>query len=127
MTASDSAMKRKLDANNVPTVAEADDASNSTRSFEDMKLDPRLLQALTQQKFTKPTLVQSEAIPLALSGKDVLARAKTGSGKTAAYLLPVLQAILQKKTVRHLETPATVIVDANFPYRAIPLTRRRRA
>ena len=92
-------MKRKLDANNVPTAAGVDDSANSTRSFEDMKLDPRLLQALTQQKFTTPTLVQSEAIPLALSGKDVLARAKTGSGKTAAYLLPVLQAILQKKTV----------------------------
>lgn len=101
----DLTMKRKLDDNNVPAATEADDSTNPSRSFEDLKLDPRLLQALTQQKFTKPTLVQAEAIPLALSGKDILARAKTGSGKTAAYLLPALQSILQKKAVRYLKSP----------------------
>jgi ATP-dependent RNA helicase DDX56/DBP9 len=65
-------MKRKLDVNNVPTEADAEEAPPTVRSFEDLKLDPRLLQALIQQKFTKPTLVQAEAIPLALAGKDVL-------------------------------------------------------
>ncbi|KKZ62862.1 ATP-dependent RNA helicase DBP9 [[Emmonsia] crescens] len=91
-------MKRKLDANNVPSPEDSAGNNTPTHSFETLKLDPRLLQALTQQKFTKPTLIQAEAIPLALDGKDVLARAKTGSGKTAAYLLPILQSILQKKT-----------------------------
>ncbi|PGG95560.1 ATP-dependent RNA helicase DBP9 [Helicocarpus griseus UAMH5409] len=92
-------MKRKLDANNVPSPEDTaqQKEKNDTHSFETLKLDPRLLQALTAQKFTKPTLIQAEAIPLALDGKDVLARAKTGSGKTAAYLLPILQSILQKK------------------------------
>ncbi|EEH11616.1 ATP-dependent RNA helicase DBP9 [Histoplasma capsulatum G186AR] len=90
-------MKRKLDANNVPSPEDSAGKSSTSHSFETLKLDPRLLQALTQQKFTKPTLIQAEAIPLALDGKDVLARAKTGSGKTAAYLLPVLQSILQQK------------------------------
>ncbi|EGE77925.1 ATP-dependent RNA helicase DBP9 [Blastomyces dermatitidis ATCC 18188] len=91
-------MKRKLDANNVPSPEDSAEKNNTAHSFENLNLDPRLLQALTQQKFTKPTLIQAEAIPLALDGKDVLARAKTGSGKTAAYLLPILQSILQKKT-----------------------------
>ncbi|EFQ99407.1 ATP-dependent RNA helicase DBP9 [Nannizzia gypsea CBS 118893] len=90
-------MKRKLDENDVPKLAEKLETKKPARNFEDFGLDPRLLQALTSQKFSKPTLVQAEAIPLALNGKDILARAKTGSGKTAAYLIPILQKILQKK------------------------------
>ncbi|GFG27436.1 ATP-dependent RNA helicase dbp9 [Aspergillus udagawae] len=93
-------MKRKLDANDVPSTEVAEeketkDADNA--DFESLNLDPRLRQALIKEQFTKPTPVQSKAIPLALEGKDILARAKTGSGKTAAYVLPILQTILQKK------------------------------
>ncbi|GAQ34614.1 ATP dependent RNA helicase [Aspergillus niger] len=93
-------MKRKLDANDVPSpeVAEIKEAPDANEAdFESLNLDPRLRQALIKEKFTKPTLVQAKAIPLALAGKDILARAKTGSGKTAAYVLPILQTILQKK------------------------------
>ncbi|KAL2683123.1 ATP-dependent DNA/RNA helicase [[Neocosmospora] mangrovei] len=67
-------------------------------SFADLGLDPRLLQAVAQQKFAKPTLVQRKAIPLALNGQDVLAKADCGSGKTAAYVLPLLSSILKRKT-----------------------------
>ncbi|OJJ47276.1 hypothetical protein ASPZODRAFT_151785 [Penicilliopsis zonata CBS 506.65] len=88
-------MKRKLDANDVPSTDAVEENDAVDPSFE--ALDPRLRQALIKEKFTKPTLVQSKAIPLALEGKDILARAKTGSGKTAAYVLPILQTILQKK------------------------------
>ncbi|GJP91260.1 ATP dependent RNA helicase [Aspergillus niger] len=93
-------MKRKLDANDVPSpeVAETKETSDADEAdFESLNLDPRLRQALIKEKFTKPTPVQAKAIPLALAGKDILARAKTGSGKTAAYVLPILQTILQKK------------------------------
>lgn len=69
-------------------------------SFVDLGLDPRLLQAIAQQKFAKPTLVQRKAIPLALNGQDVLAKADCGSGKTAAYVLPMLSSILKRKAVR---------------------------
>ena len=62
-------------------------------------LDPRLLRALADLGFAKPTLVQSKAIPLALENKDILARARTGSGKTAAYCIPVVQKILNAKAV----------------------------
>ncbi|PYI08508.1 DEAD-domain-containing protein [Aspergillus sclerotiicarbonarius CBS 121057] len=93
-------MKRKLDANDVPSpeaVEGKETADAIEADFESLNLDPRLRQALIKEKFTKPTLVQAKAIPLALAGKDILARAKTGSGKTAAYVLPILQTILQKK------------------------------
>ncbi|KAJ2716102.1 ATP-dependent DNA/RNA helicase [Coemansia spiralis] len=66
-------------------------------SFQALDLDDRLLRALGSMGLVHPTLVQAKAIPLALAGKDVLARAKTGSGKTAAYCLPVFHKILAAK------------------------------
>lgn len=102
-------MKRKLDENDSPAVADqeaaeaaptpANKATTEDLSFADLGLDARLVQAVAQQQFEKPTLVQRKAIPLALNGQDLLAKAKTGSGKTAAYLLPALQAILKRKQV----------------------------
>lgn len=68
-------MKRKLDANDVPSTktAEGGDASDAkSTGFESLDLDARLRQALIKEKFTKPTLVQAKAIPLALQGKDIL-------------------------------------------------------
>ena len=58
-------------------------------------LDPRLLRALTKKQYRSPTAVQRQAIPLVLEGKDVVARAHTGSGKTAAYLLPAIHKMMQ--------------------------------
>ena len=59
--------------------------------FTELLINDRLLKALDRLSFTKPTLVQQQAIPPALAGKDLQVEAETGSGKTAAYLLPVLQ------------------------------------
>ncbi|KAI0683968.1 P-loop containing nucleoside triphosphate hydrolase protein [Cytidiella melzeri] len=61
-------------------------------------LDVRLLRALAELGFARPTLVQTKAIPLALENRDILARARTGSGKTAAYCIPVVQKILNAKS-----------------------------
>jgi ATP-dependent RNA helicase DDX56/DBP9 len=93
-------MKRKLDVNDVPVPATEVDDKQEDVTFASLGLDFRLLQGITKQNFQKPTLVQSKAIPLALEGRDVLARAKTGSGKTAAYLLPILNSVLKRKQVR---------------------------
>ncbi|RSL99479.1 ATP-dependent RNA helicase DBP9 [Fusarium oligoseptatum] len=79
-------------------------------SFADLGLDPRLLQAVAQQKFAKPTLVQRKAIPLALNGQDVLAKADCGSGKTAAYVLPLLSSILKRKTTDSTAFTAALIL-----------------
>ena len=54
-----------------------------------------MLRALTKKRYRAPTPVQARAIPLVLAGKDVVARAHTGSGKTAAYLLPAIHKIMQ--------------------------------
>lgn len=94
-------MKRKLDENDAPVSTANAEAPSAgmTATFADFGLDSRLLQATARQNWHTPTLVQSKAIPLAIDGCDVLAKAKTGSGKTAAYTLPILQAILKRKQV----------------------------
>ncbi|WP_299998300.1 ATP-dependent RNA helicase SrmB [uncultured Cedecea sp.] len=60
-------------------------------TFSELELDESLLKALQDKGFTRPTAIQAAAIPPALEGRDVLGSAPTGTGKTAAYLLPVLQ------------------------------------
>jgi ATP-dependent RNA helicase RhlE len=60
-------------------------------SFDTLGLTPELLRAVADQGYTEPTPVQREAIPLVLSGRDLLAGAQTGTGKTAAFVLPLLQ------------------------------------
>src|SRR5213593_1335397 len=65
-------------------------------SFHDFALDPRLLKGLDDLGFTQPTPIQADAIPPAMEGRDLLACAMTGSGKTAAFLLPMLQKLMEK-------------------------------
>ncbi|NXS52960.1 DDX56 helicase, partial [Brachypteracias leptosomus] len=69
-------------------------AEGSSLGFEHMGLDQRLLRAVAELGWATPTAIQAEAIPLALEGRDLLARARTGSGKTGAYGLPLLQHLL---------------------------------
>ncbi|CAK9885663.1 MAG: ATP-dependent RNA helicase SrmB [Candidatus Erwinia impunctatus] len=63
-------------------------------TFSALELDDSLLDALQEKGFQRPTAIQSAAIPAALEGRDVLGSAPTGTGKTAAYLLPALQHLL---------------------------------
>lgn len=63
----------------------------------DPPISPALLSALSSLSLCYPTQVQKEFIPLALNGKDILARSSTGSGKTLAYAIPILQSILEQK------------------------------
>ncbi|XP_024113491.1 probable ATP-dependent RNA helicase DDX56 [Oryzias melastigma] len=79
--------------------------------FHEMGLDDRLLKAVADLGWSQPTLIQEKAIPLALEGKDLLARARTGSGKTAAYAVPIIQHILtSKQSVREQAVRALVLV-----------------
>lgn len=64
-------------------------------TFDELGLDEQLKRALRKKGMTTTTPIQREAIPLILEGKDVVAKAKTGSGKTFAYLLPLLQELLK--------------------------------
>src|SRR5881227_1802276 len=60
-------------------------------SFSDLGLTPELLRAVADQGYTEPTPVQRESIPFILDRRDLLAGAQTGTGKTAAFVLPILQ------------------------------------
>jgi ATP-dependent RNA helicase DDX56/DBP9 len=64
--------------------------------FDTYDLDSRILRAIDKMGYREPTLVQDACIPLALQGKDILAKARTGSGKTDAYLIPIIQKLLVK-------------------------------
>jgi len=64
--------------------------------FSSLKLHPSLLKSIRELGFSRPTPVQADAIPPALAGRDVLACAQTGSGKTAAFLLPILHNLMEK-------------------------------
>jgi len=89
--------------------------------FSSLKLHPNLLKGIKELGFTRPTPIQAEAIPPALQGRDVLACAMTGSGKTAAFLLPILHRLIDKPrgTTRALvltptrELAAQVLEDLN--------------
>jgi ATP-dependent RNA helicase RhlE len=67
--------------------------SDSLQTFENFKLNKQLLEAIKDAGYTKPTPIQEQAIPLALAGHDVLGIAQTGTGKTAAYVLPLLMKV----------------------------------
>ncbi|WP_114239186.1 DEAD/DEAH box helicase [Dyella sp. C9] len=64
-------------------------------SFESLGLAPALLRALAEQGYAEPTPIQAAAIPVVLEGVDLLAAAQTGTGKTAAFSLPLLQHLMQ--------------------------------
>ncbi|SJL00279.1 uncharacterized protein ARMOST_03591 [Armillaria ostoyae] len=68
-----------------------EEAETSNASFKSLGLIDPLLQAVEQMKFTTPTAIQVQALPPALEGRDIIGVAATGSGKTAAFALPILQ------------------------------------
>ncbi|MDR3158507.1 MAG: DEAD/DEAH box helicase [Zoogloeaceae bacterium] len=63
-------------------------------TFDDLGLAPELLMAVTDSGYATPTPIQAKAIPLVLAGKDIMGGAQTGTGKTAAFALPILQRLL---------------------------------
>jgi ATP-dependent RNA helicase DDX47/RRP3 len=74
------------------TATETDDASTTvTKSFRDLGITKELCDACDRMGFTSPRPIQEEAIPFALEGRDIIGIAETGSGKTAAFALPMLQ------------------------------------
>ena len=71
---------------------------NVSVPFSEMPLSPYMKEKLASAKFSMPTPVQAAAIPQALAGKDVLATAMTGTGKTLAFLVPVIEQLLKQNT-----------------------------
>lgn len=61
--------------------------------FEDYCLKRELLMGIFEKGYEKPSPIQEQSIPIALAGRDIMARAKNGTGKTAAYLIPLLERV----------------------------------
>ncbi len=104
-------------------------------SFESLGLAPELLRAVAREGYTEPTPVQAEAIPHVLARRDLLAGAQTGTGKTAAFVLPILQLlrenrpsprhpIREARTRRHSFAPRPQIASG-LPIRCLVLTPTR--
>ncbi|MDR3413602.1 MAG: DEAD/DEAH box helicase [Formivibrio sp.] len=86
-------------------------------SFADLGLDPNVLKAVADQGYETPTPIQSKAIPVVLAGRDVLGAAQTGTGKTAAFTLPILTKLAPMAS--------NSVSPARHPVRALFLTPTR--
>ena len=85
---------------------------NSTISFSELGLIPPLLARLIELEYENPTLIQAQAIPSVLAGRDLIAGANTGSGKTATFALPLLQQIAQQ--IAEQSSPRIKSGDGNY-------------
>ena len=75
---------------------------NKLSTFESLALHPSLLKGIHDLGYLRPTPIQAEAIPAILEGRDVIGCAQTGTGKTAAFVLPILHKLLQGKSGKHI-------------------------
>ncbi|QWD24986.1 DEAD/DEAH box helicase [Polynucleobacter paneuropaeus] len=101
----------------MPTETSAEPTPQATITFADFGLDPLIQKAVSEQGYTSPTPIQAQAIPHVLLGQDLMGAAQTGTGKTAAFVLPIIQRIL-----RHASSSAS---PARHPIRALVLTPTR--
>lgn len=86
--------KSKLNTPPKDTRVQTEDVTNTKgNDFEDYYLKRELLMGIYEKGFEKPSPIQEESIPISLTGRDILARAKNGTGKTAAYCIPVLEKV----------------------------------
>lgn len=106
--------------------SDSEDEAEKSLSFEEMGLDSRILHAVASLGWSKPTLIQEKAIPLALEGNDthfgfffttvlfsgycVLARARTGTGKSAAFSIPIVQKLLDAKNKKQAKNVQALVL-----------------
>uniref|UniRef100_A0A8B9L775 RNA helicase n=1 Tax=Astyanax mexicanus TaxID=7994 RepID=A0A8B9L775_ASTMX len=79
-------------------------------SFAHFNFDEQLMNQIRKSEYTKPTPIQCQGVPIALSGRDMIGIAKTGSGKTAAFIWPMLVHIMDQKELEQGDGPIAVIV-----------------
>lgn len=91
-------------------MSDNDSGDEEKLDFYDMGLDDRILKAIAILGWSEPTLIQEKAIPLALDGHDILARARTGSGKTAVFAIPVIDKVLRSKKTRTEQSTQAIII-----------------
>ena len=101
-------------------------APQAPASFDQLGLTPDLLRTVAAQDYTEPTPVQAQSIPIVLAGRDLLAGAQTGTGKTAAFVLPILQLLdASRPAVRYLPGGKGRRGATGLPIRCLVLTPTR--
>ncbi|KAK4884334.1 hypothetical protein RN001_000605 [Aquatica leii] len=103
-------VKKKKPSNNTEEPSEDIATYDEHMNFYQMNLSRPLMKAITQMKFIHPTPIQAATIPVALLGKDIYGCAATGTGKTAAYMLPTLERLLFKPKNEIATTRVLVLV-----------------
>ena len=95
--------------------------------FDQLGLTPELLRAVAGQEYTEPTPVQAQSIPIVLAGRDLLASAQTGTGKTAAFVLPILQLLNASRPEPRPQSPGQRRARGatGLPIRCLVLTPTR--
>ena len=78
--------------------------------FEELAIIAPILKALAHEGYTTPTPIQQQAIPIVLGGDDLLGCAQTGTGKTAAFAIPILQLLSEKKQPEHTKRPIRSLI-----------------
>jgi ATP-dependent RNA helicase RhlE len=79
-------------------------------SFDALGLNPEILRAIAEQGYVQPTPIQQQAIPAVLQGRDLMASAQTGTGKTAGFTLPLLQLLVQKEPHAKARRPVRALI-----------------
>jgi superfamily II DNA/RNA helicase len=102
---------------NLTDPSQPKNATSPVANFSDFALDPTILKAVAEQGYTQATPIQAKAIPIVLEGRDVMGAAQTGTGKTAAFTLPIIQKLLPQAN--------TSTSPARHPIRALILTPTR--
>ena len=95
----------------------SDTTAAATQTFADIGLHPLILQAVVETGYTTPTPIQAQALPVVMQGRDVMGAAQTGTGKTAAFTLPILHRLMP------MANPSAS--PARHPVRALILTPTR--
>ncbi len=94
-----------LTAERPPTGLEPVSTAAPAATFASLGLTPEVLRAVAAQGYTEPTPVQAQSIPIVLAGRDLLAGAQTGTGKTAAFVLPILQLLNASRPAPRQQSP----------------------
>ncbi|KAM0003474.1 putative RNA helicase [Helianthus debilis subsp. tardiflorus] len=94
----------------VAVTSDSPPAPAPIESFTDMCLDSSIMKDIAIHEYTTPTSIQAQAMPVALSGRDLLGCAETGSGKTAAFTIPMIQHCIAQPSVRRGDGPLALVL-----------------
>ncbi|EXB56008.1 ATP-dependent RNA helicase DBP2 [Morus notabilis] len=94
----------------VTSPPDSEPASAPIESFTDMCLHPNIMKDIALHEYTRPTSIQAQAMPAALSGRDLLGCAETGSGKTAAFAIPMIQHCLAQSPIHRGDGPLALVL-----------------